>query len=291
MEEVYISSQVKRFFERVVSRYLKEPERFHGCPLPSPFLIYGHGGSNMTAGILSLTDESELDVCVWKCSRSPKETQKNLKEVEKWSGDMLVIRNAQYLPHMPQLFDRTMKLSKVFGDAFKFIVVISKQVPDYNAPFWSQFDKFKSILYELPPRDWRINWLKNVWNNWTRPVELSEEDYAWLADACHYTTPQDMEVFVGRVKNAVIEAEPEEVITVNRFFIESRFVFESQGTVQNQSICEHDRFKQWSALEHAIGKVTQQPKSLQQSEAFVEEQVRLKRMKIDKEKDELCINE
>ena len=294
MEETWISPSVSRFFERTLGRFVEEPERFIPgtyCDPPRLVLIYGHSGSDMTLGVSMLEEDLDAKVEYWKCSGRPDETKKDMERLKKKTGDLLIIRNAQWLPHMPELFATSMKLQKTLGTRFDFIVAISKQVPDFAQPFWAQFDKHATILYDLPSREWRKEFFLKTWTQWSdedRPVQLSDADLEWLVDCCNFTTPKDMRDFVQRVCRFVVDSAPEEIVTVNRFLLESRFTYNTQGAISSRSIVEEDRAKQWATMENVIGRVASMPKTLQESENYVQEQLKLKRQKLD---DALLIEE
>lgn len=280
--------QVHHFLNRTVKRHIERPTLWHPvvCPVPKMNLLYSQPGNQVYEAVRAMVDSSGLGnfTRYWTCSRNVKKTSEAL-----WSltnsydidPHLIVIENAQYLLQMPDLFEVTTDMENRLSSTF-ILVIAEGIVPKLDDFFWNQFKKHNTMLYSLPTRHHRREFLVHMWNLWAEhghTVNISSDDYEWLTDACDFCTTTDMTLFIHRVTHYVLDSE--EPIVVDRQLLESRFIFSNTGVEQASSISSVDRSTERYRYMSAIEQIQENPKGVEDVTAYLDRQKQLKRQKLE----------
>ncbi len=288
--------QVRHFLERTVKRQLHQPDLWHDlvCPVPKMNLIFAQPGNHVNQAVRDMIEDLDLTNVTrfWTCSRSVKTTSEGLwalnnsYDAPQGPNHLLVVEDSHFLMQMPDLYETSLDMLNKLD--FRFVLVLTTAVPKFDDFFWNQFDKTNTMLYTLPTREKRYQVLMHLWNTWAahgHPVDLEPDDVQWLVDACDFCTTSDILKFVHRVTRYVLDQE--EPVSVTRKLLESRFIYPNVGVEQAPSICAEDRSTQRHRYMSVIDAVEQNPKGVEEVNAYLDRQKEIKRRKLDQDRLEI----
>ena len=292
----WICPDVKQIFDRIIDRFAREPELWNErfAPVPRLFLVYGQKGSELNLNVDEIAEQYDYTLrCLW-CSENIKEMEKdwaNMKKSKK--HHLLVIKDAHLLPFHNSLFHESFDLQQTFYQ-FQMIVAVSESVPQADHPFWKQFAKEQTVLYSLPTREFRLQYIEaflNEWNEWWKHSQLnmSQEDLQVVAEAANFATIQDINDFLYRVTRYVTFKYPEEVVDITLQLMQDRFMNRSVTVDGSWSITDVDLAQQRSRYNTYVGKSMETARSSESVASYMERHAPLKRARTDQEEEKLEI--
>lgn len=292
----WICPDVKQVFDRVIDRYAREPQLWHDqfAPVPRLFLVYGQKGSDLNFNVDEIAEQYDYNMRSLWCSENIKEMEKdwaNMKKSKK--HHLLLIKDAHLLPFHNSLFHESFDLQQTFYQ-FQMIVVVSEDVPKPDHPFWNQFAKEQTILYSLPTRDFRLQYIENFlqqWNEWWTHsnLNMSTEDMQVVAEAANFSTLHDINVFLQRVTRYVTLRFPEECVDITLQLMQDRFMNRSVTVDGSWSITDVDLAQQRSRYNTYVGKSMETARSSESVASYMERHAPLKRARTNQEEEKLEI--
>lgn len=225
MLPIFIPDNVKRWFEREVIRFLKEPTLWNNELVPPRrlFLMLGQKGTQMDLVILLLSKGITVEYLTINDSE---DYSKFFEEDEKkeFKNHILVIDKVNLL--FEYHANLGVKINHLKRLKYQFIICITTEYPNDQYKFWQQFKD--RVPMKLPGPEFIKTLLKYRFTKWANhwkysSVKLTEENYNDLVTYCAYCTSKDINDFTERIFRKIIDEYPTNNLDITMEFIENKY--------------------------------------------------------------------